>query len=203
MGWLIAAGILAVLAFLPLGVGGAYDHTGYVLYFRIGPARITLLPRKQKKKKAKKSENSTQNSGNKRALPKKQGKSKGGSLQDFFPLLHLVLDFLGDARLKLRINNLEVKITLADDDPADLAIAYGNAWTIAGNIMAQLERLFVIKKRNVEIQCDFTAEKTLVFARFDTTISVGRLVWLQVKYGIPVIREYLKIMNQRKGGAKI
>lgn len=203
MGWLIAVGILVALALLPLGVGGVYDHTGYILYFRIGPVRFALLPRKRKKQKAKKADNSTQNSANKKALPKKQDKSKGGILQDFFPLLHLILDFLGDARLKLRVNYLEAKVTLANDDPADLAITYGNAWTIVGNVMSQLERLFVIKKRDIEVQCDFTAEKTLIFARFDTTITIGRLVCLQVKYGIPVIREYLKIMNQRKGGAKI
>jgi len=202
MGWLIAAGILAVLAVLPLGVGGTYDHTGYLLYLRIGPFKLRLLPRKRKDKKEKKNKKTVSKPKKKAASAQKQNTPKQGSLQDFFPLLRLVLDFLGNTRKKLRVDRLDAKLTLAGDDPADLAITYGNAWAAAGNIVALLEQAFVIKKRNVEVQCDFTAEKTLLFLHMDATITLGRLVCLQVQYGIPVIREYLKIMNQRKGGVK-
>ena len=201
MGWLITAGVLAVLAILPLGVGGAYEQAGYLLYFRIGPFKVKLLPRRPKEKKQK--EKHTQAKTASQKTEKKKTVQKQGSLQDFLPLLRLVLDFLGNTRQKMRINQLEAKITLAGDDPADLAIAYGNAWITAGNLLVQLERLFVIKKRNVEVLCDFTADKTLLFIRLDATITLGRLLYLQMRYGIPVVREYLKIMNQRKGGATI
>lgn len=202
MGWLITAGILIVLAILPLGVGGAYEQAAYLLYFRIGPIKVKLLPRKAKEKKEKKNNKTQPKNPAKKADNKKQSQ-KQGSFQDYFPLLQLVLEFLGDARRKLRINQLEAKLTLAGDDPADLAIAYGNAWVATGNLLAQLERFFVIKKRDVEVLCDFTAEKTLLFVRFDATITLGRLLCLPLRYGVPVVREYLKIMNQRKGGVKI
>lgn len=200
MGWLIAAAILLGLAFLPIGIGGAYDHTGYVLYFRVGPLKVRILPKKRKDKKEK---DTKQEKESKQTSSKNVKSEKGGSWQDFYPLARLLLDFLGNTRRKLVVNCLEMKITLAGDDPCDLAVNYGKACAIVGGIMPQIERLFYIKKRDVEVQCDFTAEKTLIFARLDATITIGRLLILQCRYGIPLIREYLKIMNQRKGGAKI
>ncbi len=70
-----------------------------------------------------------------------------------------------------------------------------------GNLMPQLERLFVIKKRDVEVECDFTASETLVIARLDLTITLGRLLGLAIVYGIRALREFLKLQKKRKGGA--
>ena len=67
--------------------------------------------------------------------------------------------------------------------------------------MPQLERFFVISKRDVEVECDFTAGQTLIIARLDLTITIGRLLSMAVRYGIRAVREYLKIINKRKGGA--
>ena len=67
--------------------------------------------------------------------------------------------------------------------------------------MPHLDRLFVIKKRDVEVECDFTASETLVFARLDLTITLGRLLSLAVCYGIRALKEFLNIKKKRKGGA--
>ena len=111
------------------------------------------------------------------------------------------LDFLGEFRRKLRLDKLELKLILGGGDPDDLAVNYGKAWAAVGNLMPQLERIFVIRKRNIEVECDFMAEQTLVIARVQVTITVGRLLATLVRYGIRAMREYLKITNKRKGGA--
>ena len=80
-------------------------------------------------------------------------------------------------------------------------INYGKAWAAAGNILPQLERFLVIRKRDVQVCCDFTADVTTVYLRADVTITVGRLLGLLVKYGIRACKEYFKIINKRKGGA--
>ena len=126
---------------------------------------------------------------------------KGGSVTDFLPLLQLVFDFLGEFRRKLRVNRLELKLVLAGGDPCNLAVNYGKAWAAVGNLMPQLERFFVISKRDVEVECDFTAGQTLIIARLDLTITIGRLLRMAVRYGIRAVREYMKIINKRKGGA--
>ena len=48
---------------------------------------------------------------------------------------------------------------------------------------------------------DFTAEKTVIYARLDLSITVGRLLSLGVRYGIRVLREFIRITKLRKGGA--
>ena len=205
MGWLIALGILVLLAITPVGVHAGYNSEGILLRIIAGPARITILPAKKKEKKPKK-EKPPKPKKEKPAKPAKQPATaekkpeKGGSVLDFLPLLQIVFDFLGEFRRKLRVNRLELKLILAGGDPAALGINYGKAWAAVGNLMPQLDRLFVIKKRDVEVECDFESSQTLVIARLEITITIGRIVGMAVKYAIRALREYLKIVNKRKGG---
>ncbi len=193
MGWLIALGVIGLLLTVPLGIGGTYSEAGYQLYAKIGPVKLRLLPRKKKKTEKKKPQQ-------KKSAPKEK---KGGSLSDFYPVIRLVWDFLGKVRRKLRVNHLQLRITLAGGDPADLALNYGRAWTAVGNLMPRLERFLVIKKRDIEVLCDFAGDKTLILAGGDVTITVGRLLYLSLWHGLPVIREFMKIINKSKGGATI
>ena len=208
MGWLIAAGVLVLLAVLPLGVSAAYDEDGPLVRLIAGPIRIQVYPSKAKKEKeSKKPKKETQKKEKpaKEKKPKKEepAKKKGGSFRDFFPLVSLVLELLGDFRRKLRVNQLQLRLVLAGDDPCDLAMNYGKAWTALGNLMPLLEGIFTIQKRDVEVECDFTSDKTLIIARLDLTITLGRLLSMGVYHGIRILRQYLIIMKTRKGGAKL
>lgn len=137
----------------------------------------------------------------KEADANQKNEEKGGSWTDFLPLVQVVLDLLNDFRRKLRVNRLDLKLVMAGDDPYDLAVNYGRAWAALGNLITQLEKVFVIQKRNLDVACDFTATGTLVTARLDLTITLGRALAIVVVYGIRSLREYLKIRNKRKGGA--
>jgi len=209
MGWLIAFGILFLLAILPLGASVKYNSDGPLVRIIAGPVRFTVFPMKKKEKKPKKkkpekekkSKTEPAADSKKTADTKEEKKEKGGSLLDFLPLVQVALDLLGDFRRKLRLNRLELKLIMAGDDPCDLAVNYGRAWSAVGNLFPLLERAFVIKKRDIEVECDFTASEMLIIARLDITITLGRLIALAVRYGIRALREYLKIMKLRKGGA--
>ena len=210
MGWVIFFAVVLLLAILPLGVFVSYDEDGVVVKIVAGPVKITLFPRPKKEKKSEKKSKKKTSASPAEQLPKppqppKQipEKKKCGSWTDFLPLVQVALDFLGSFRRKLRIDQLELKLTMAGDDPCDLAVNYGRAWAAVGNLMPQLERLFVIKKRNIEVACDFTASQTLVKFRSEATITLGRLVSLAVVYGIRVFREFWKIKTKRKGGAGV
>ncbi len=216
MGWLITLGILTLLAILPLGVSVKYDSVGPLVRLILGPVRFTVFPMKKKEKKEQPKEKLNEKTEVKEKkegqLPQKpeippkpetqEEKQNGGSWTAFLPLLKTALDFLGAFRRKLRVNYLELKLILAGDDPCDLGLNYGRAWAAVGNLMPQLEKLFVIKKRNVEVECDFTATETLVIARLDLTITLGRLVGTSVRYGFRILKEFIQIKNKRKGGAK-
>ena len=204
IGWLIAAGIAILLGILPLGVSAVYDEDGPCVRVIAGPVRVKLYPaKKEKKEKEKKPK---QPSKQKKASPKKEKTGntpkKGGSFREFLPLVRTILGFLGDFRRKLRVNRLEVNLVMAGDDPCDLAVNYGKTSAALGALLPQLERLFVIKKRSVEAQCDFTADITRITARLDLTITLGRLLGLVCVYGVKLLRQYFTIMKIRKGGAK-
>ena len=115
--------------------------------------------------------------------------------------MKIALDFLGDFRRKLRLDNLYLRLILAGNDPCDLAVNYGRAWAAMGNLLPQLEKWFVIKKRDIEVECDFETSETLVIARLDLTITIGRLLAAAVKFAVRALIEYLKIRKKRKGGA--
>lgn len=206
MGWLITLLVLTGLAICPVGVGILYNQDGPRLWLKAAFLRFLLYPRKKKpetgepKKKKKKDDKAVQKPNDKKEKKKDESK-KGGKLTDFLPLVQIGLDFLSDFRRKLRVNRLELKIILAGGDPCDLAVNYGKAWTAVGNLMPQLERFLVIRKRNVEVECDFMEDATTVYARVDVTITVGRILAITIWHGIRAVREYLKIQKIRKGGA--
>lgn len=210
MGWLIALAVVFLLAILPLGASVKYNSDGPLVRIIAGPIRFTVFPLKKKenkpeKRKETKDEKESVKAAKKKPDPSQKSDEKkpesGGSLLDFLPLVQVALDLLDDFRWKLRLNRLDLKLIMAADDPCDLAINYGRAWAAAGNLIPLLERAFVIKKRDIEVECDFTASETLIIARLDITITLGRLIALAVRYGIRALREYLNIINTRKGGA--
>lgn len=208
MGWLIALGILLGLAFLPIGVSVLYNEDGFFLRCLLGWIPISLVgkPKKEKKPKKQKEKKAKKEKKPKKKKPateekKKQEQKKGGSITDFLPLVKIGLNFLNAFRRKLRIRRLELKLIMAGDDPCDLAINYGRAWAALGNLMPQLERCFVIQKRDLEVECDFETTETRIKARIDIVISLGGVLWIAVRYGVQAVIKLLKILNLRKGGA--
>lgn len=210
MGWGIFFVCLLVLAWIPLGIRVSYGEAGFEARVIVGQVKITLFPRKKRKKKPKTTDSSektteeTTKASSEKKRPKTETTEKdeprmqsGGSLERFVPWIRLGLDFLGALRKKIRLDNLYLHVVLAGDDPCDLAVNYGRAWAVVGDLLPKLERVFVIGKRDIQVNCDFAAEKITVAARGDMTITLGRTLCLGVIYGIRA----LKIILKRKGGA--
>lgn len=210
----VVLALLILLAILPLGIRILYDADGFRLKVLVGPVPIALYPFPEKlrtwwtsylEKRKKKTEKKPPK---KEAAPKKETgeepkkKTFDGSLSDFLPLLNALLYFFGDLRRKLRVRHLELKLILASSDPCDLALNYGRAWAAMGNLIPLLEEAFVIKKRDVEVECDFLAEKTRVIARLDISVTVGRMFSLGFRHGIRTLKEFLNITKTIEGGAE-
>lgn len=210
MGWLIALGIVAVLAVLPLGASVIYDENGPLVRIIAGPVKLQVFPMK-KKAKPKKEKNKKQKPAKAASAEKKAKKQKpqgdpdvkGGSILDFWPFVGLLFDFLGDLRRKLRLDWLKLHLTMAGDDPCDLAVNYGKANASLAALMSQLDRLFVIRHQEVTVSCDFAGDATTISARLDLTITLGRIISLVVCYGIRALKTYLSIQKKRKGGADL
>lgn len=218
MGWWIFLGILVVILLLPIGASIFYDAAGARIRVIAGPVRFTVFPmkkEKQKKEEPKSQKEATPDPPKEKprlALPEapKPPKSKeepeensGGSLTDFLPLVELALKFVGEFFHKtLHIDVLYVKLTMAGDDPADLAISYGRAWAALGNLWPYINRMFTIRKRDIQVQCDFEASQSLVNARVDITLNLARLLGLVFGYGFRILLKFMKISNTQKKAAR-
>lgn len=215
MGWWITLGILILLAIVPVGVRVCYDAEGPLVKLVLGPVKLTLFPgpkkdqKPEKEKKEQLSKRKAKKTAEEANLPKppqppaekKPKGKKGGSLKDFLPFVKLAFDFLGDFRKKLRMKELYLRLILASSDPCDLAVNYGKTWAAVGNFLPALERWFVIQKRDVEVECDFTASETKVIARLEITMTLGRLLSLAAVYTVRGLKEFIVFRNKRKGGA--
>lgn len=193
MGWLIALGVLVAIGFIPLGAFLRYDQDGLKIKLVAGALRFAVYPLPERKQKKPKKEKKKQPPKQQAAPKPEPEEKKGGRLQDFYPFLQLGLRFMKELRRKLCINHLVLKLTLAGDDPCDLAVNYGRAWAAVGNLLPRLEQAFVIRKREIEVQCDFQSEETRVLFGMDVTITLGRLLGLAVKYGFRAVKIFLKM----------
>ena len=130
-GWIVLAAVLLLLFLLGqlrLGAVGEYGPGGAGAWFRAGPVRIRLYPRRRsgpsKKEKAPK--------------PGKEhpaGEARGGGLLELMKeLLPLALEAAGCFRRRLRVDQLELKLTIGAADPGDAAIRYGQANALLGSI---------------------------------------------------------------------
>lgn len=193
MGWLIFLGVLVLLGCLPLGVRLNFDEGGFRAAVLIGriPVRMYPVPKRLQNmpSRHKKRERSPEPKP-KPAEPQSR-EQPGGGIRRFLPFVRLGLELLGDFRRKLRVNFLRLRLTLAGEDPCDLAVNYGRAWAALGNLMPNLERALVIRKRDVEIQCDFQAEETTVVFAMDLTMTLGRLLGLALGYGLRALKLFL------------
>lgn len=193
MGWLIALGILLFLALLPIGICVCYDQIGLQLGALFGLIRFQLFPGKSNPKEKHYKKEKKPHAASRAPKNNAQKKNNGGSLAKFCPLLQVAVRFLNSFRKKLIVSRFHFNLILAADDPADLAMHYASGWGIVGEIMPIIENLFTIKKRDIQVQCDFTAEETRLFLNMRIVMPLAILLGLIIRYGIQTLWEYFKI----------
>lgn len=203
MGWLIALLVLILLFFLPLVVRVTYNAGGASAKLYLFGIPIVLYPRDARKDDAKTdSPKNEKKGGTLQSGKTKRSEDKStGDTEQFLRFLRVIAELLKDLGRKLRVRKLELRLVYAGEDPSDVALNYGRANAVIANVLPHLERLFVIKKRSVDVSCDFSAPKTRIYACIDISLMLGRAVRLAVRYGIRFLKEYSK-MNKRKGGAE-
>ncbi len=212
MGWLITLGILVLIWLIPVGLSIRYTQEKFHVRLRVAGISFPFPKIKE--------ETEVQHPQEKQVQPKadtapaekqapKPRKRRFGFFhkrnlgwEDYKPFVRLGLDFLGDLRRKLQIDRLDFRLVLAGEDPCDVAVNYGRAWAAVGSLLPQLERLLVIKKRDVQVECDFTAEKTKISGRVDLHLTAGRALCLAVGYGL-LLQKELTNLKKRKGGASL
>lgn len=201
---LLVFAILLLIGCIPVGVDALYLNEAFSLKLKLGPFWLKLLPRPETSSAAKK-ENKKKPAAKKQAdsaaqKEKKQSPLLSGGVSGIMELLRFAGDVLGELRRKLRLEELMLRIRFgAGDDAAKTAIGYGRAWAAIGAIMPCLERIFVIKKRDIGAELDYNEkEKMRVDAHLLITITIGRALGLAIYAGL----RFWKLYNgMKKGGA--
>ena len=126
-----------------------------------------------------------------------------GGVQEILDLARLAADTLGNLRRKLRMEELMLRVRFGGgDDAAKTAILYGRAWAVIGALLPCLERIFVIKKRDIGAELDYNVdEKMAVDAHMVLTITIGRALALALRAGIGFLKIYQAYQDKNKGGA--
>lgn len=197
MGWFIALGILILIILLPVGITAVFDGNDLETKLIIGPFRRKTKPSGINYLEL----IDTLYAEDSSAVGSDGDAETPPILKRFLSQLRSLLMLLCEARRVVRVKRLDLKIVLGGDDPCDLALTYGAASAALWNLLAALERLFVIKKRDVQMLCDFDAAQTKIDARIDITLPVYRLVSFLWRYIMRLVKLEMKNQNMQKGGA--
>lgn len=198
---------LAILL-LPVGVWVVFSGDGLTLYVEVGPLKIKVFPQKPKAPEEEAKKKNKTEKQKKKAVEKPEEKapaekaSIGAQLPFFRELLNRALGALGCLKRKLILRNLTLYLCVGckGEDPAAAGLLYGKAWAVAGALTPVLENSFRIRKRDIQVFCNFLEEKTTVYAEGRIMFHVGDMLYIGLRHGVPIL--IALIQNKRKGGKK-
>ena len=191
IGWVIAAGILLIIALLPVGAVAEYSAEGYWVKLLIGPFRKQLLPKaeKQRERKPKKKKATAEKAKAKSARSGERKTKKGGTVDYIIKLIRLAIDELGLFKKRLLIKNLTVHYTAASSDPFSTAMQFGGCCAGAGTLMALIRYNFRVRNLDLASDVDFDAKTPSVFLAADLRIAVWAVLGLVLRFVIRFLKE--------------
>lgn len=200
--------LLLFLLLSLLRVGAIVDFGGELrVRLRVGPVKLTVLPRKEKKARKKAAE-AAGKTPEEKAKPKAAGGHRLPKLS-FPELRELAGTVLGALKRTLRrtcrrtcIDPLEVGVIFAGDDPADTAQTYGYANAALWTLMPKLEELFYIPKPSVYLGMDFTKAETSAEGTVGVSLRVCDLFAILFTLAVPVGKWFLRWRRAHGGEAK-
>lgn len=198
--------IFVLIGCIPVGVDARYEEEALALWVKIGPVRAQILPAKEKKPRPAKKKSRPAKNAEKRqsaSAQKQAGKKKFTmpklTLADIQALLELACNTLGELRRKIRVEELTLHVCLGAQDAAKAAMNYGRCWAALGALTPMLERLFVIKKRDIQPILDYNETGTKLTAHLALTITIGRALALALRAGARFVRLWV---NKKKAVQK-
>lgn len=195
IGWVLL--IFLLLGFLRLGAVVTFGD-GLRVRLRLGALRLTVYPRKPRKKKAAKPKE------NKPEQPKPQGKKTKKkkralpkpSLNELLDLAETAFAALGaTARRACRrvcIDPLELTVVFGDWDPALAASLYGTANTLMFAVMPRAEETFHIPDPSLHLRLDFDRQGIEAKGALGVSLRVCDLFAIAFTLIIPMTKWFLR-----------
>lgn len=183
---LIVLAVIWLISLVRLGGIVRYNPDGLTVTVIAGPARIRVLPIREKKAKKKKR-------GEKNPAPKKhkfakeKPAGKPGTVTRLLQLLPVAGEAAGALKRKIRIDDLELSLVWGGKDPADIALGYGRANAAIGMIWPVFDHNFNVKSYGFHTELDYGRTEPIVDLYAALTITVGQMIALGLHYGLKML----------------
>ena len=122
----------------------------------------------------------------------------GGALDYARELLPIALEAAGMFYHRLRMDTLELELTVGSDDPADTAMRYGQASAILGSFWYPLTEAFHVKDGHAKVNLDFDAKETVLYAAASLSLKIGQILWLGIYIGVKALKGFLAVRKKQK-----
>ena len=184
--------VIGILLLLLVGV-----RVGVILRFgerttlklRIGPVRLTILPKKKKEKQTKTAP--TEETNKSSASPKKKNKLTPSERYELVSAVFSGLRAMAHRAGKhLRVDPLELSAVIGGSDPAEVAQRFGTANAVVWSFLPQAEEVLHIPDPHIRLDMDFNAPKTVVSGTVGLSFRVGNLIEFIVAAALPLLRWY-------------
>ena len=173
----LVAAVLVLISLIRLGVQVIYVPSGLTVKVKVGPVRVTVLPRRKKQPKQERKEKEK-----KKGQPERSG---GDMLGQIRRALSLIAEAAGRLRRKVRLDRIYLDVTAAAPDPASAALAFGGVNAAIGMIWPLVEQNFNVVDRRIRTQVDFEASHPAASLDAAATLTIGQAlalaVWLAPK----------------------
>ena len=193
----VLALLIALLCLLRLGVRASWGGETRVTAI-LGPVRLQLVPKKEKKpKKAKPpKEKADKPKRDRKPLPKPGREDIREAIRLMLPALTKALRKLG---LGIRVDPLRISLILGGkNDPADAAEKFGYLQAAIWSGMPQLERWMHIPDPRIHTDVNFDAEKTEVSGEAAVTLRLGTLFAMGFALLIPAVKWFLHYRKRHR-----
>ena len=171
----LIAAVLVLISLIRIGIQVIYVPSGLTLRLKLGPVRMTLLPRKEKKQSKKKKEPKT-------AAAEEGKRDVLGQIRRGLPL---IAEAAGRLKRKVRLDRIYLDVTAAASDPASAALAFGGVNAAVGMIWPLVEQNFNVRDRRIRTRVDFDSTRPAVSLDAAATLTIGQAValalWLMPK----------------------
>ncbi|MDY3905486.1 MAG: DUF2953 domain-containing protein [Lawsonibacter sp.] len=199
--FLIVLAALFLVGQIRVGGLAEYSAEGFRAWVRAGALKIRVFPLNKKDKPARKKEKRAKPPKKKEEAPpppKPLAEKAGGALDYARALLPVALDAVGTMYGKLRMDTLELELTVGAADPADAAMRYGQASAALGALWEPLTRAFHVKDGRARVRVDFEAGEMTVYGLASLSIKIGQILWLSVYFGCKALRGFLAVRGRQK-----
>lgn len=188
IGLTILAGVvlsLFLLSLVRLGGGVKYSQDGLYVRVRFGAFSFLVYPREKKKKE--KSPNPQ------KETPTQEPKlERGGPLDLVKRYLPLICEAAGELKRKIRVDTLYLDLTIATDNAAKTAMAYGYANMAIGMLWPLIEQNFEVRDPRLRTRIEFNTPVPTIYINAALSLRLGQLISFALRFGWKFFKAYQK-----------